>query len=65
MGHPSRLFIRGAAGFLEQVANGTAQEVAEPVEVLKADGFRLVRDHAVEVLVAQVHLLKEPVLGVE
>ena len=63
-GTPFWLSIIGIAGLLEQVANGAAQEVAEPVKVLKADGLGLVRDHAVEVLVAQVHLLEEPVFGV-
>lgn len=52
LGIPFRLFIIRITGFLEQVANGAAQEVAEPVKVLKTYGFGLVRDHAVEVLVA-------------
>lgn len=63
-GHPFDLFFLKITGFLEQVSNGTFQEVAEPVKILKADGFGLVHDHTVEVLVAQIHLLEQPVFGV-
>ena len=48
-------------GEAEEVVGGAFEDLAEGFDIFRADGFRFVVDHAVEILIAQPHLYIQPI----